>query len=120
MMLELMYFGNCQSTPVCSKNNLFGFILIKIKIPKNKQSIQELEPTFQQIETLQHEVKVADELYKQLIQELSQEAIPQQSNNTFVPVTIKTNTENFVIPIRIRVEDRRVHLVEQNIDFGII
>ena len=33
---------------------------------------------------------------------------------------IKTNTENFVIPIRIRVEDRRVHLVEQNIDFGII
>jgi hypothetical protein len=48
------------------------------KIPKNKQLIQELEATFQQIETLQNEVKVAEELYKQLIQELSQEAMPQQ------------------------------------------
>ena len=67
---------------------------IKIKIPKNKNIIQELESIFKQIETLQHEVKVADELYKQLIQELSQEAIPQQSNNTFVPFTTKNNTEN--------------------------
>ena len=68
--------------------------LIKIKIPKNKNIIQELESIFKQIETLQHEVKLADELYKQLIQELRQEAIPQQSNNTFVPVTTKNNTEN--------------------------
>jgi len=49
---------------------------IKIKIPKNKQIIQELEKTFQQIEILQNEVKTADELYKKLIQELSQEAMP--------------------------------------------
>jgi len=70
------------------------FKKIKIILPKNKILIQELENTFQQIETLQNEVKVADELYKQLIQELSQEAIPQQSNNTFVPVTTKNNTEN--------------------------
>jgi restriction endonuclease S subunit/type I restriction-modification system DNA methylase subunit len=54
---------------------------IKIKIPKNKQVIQELEPTFQQIETLQHGVKVAEDLYKQLIQELSQESIPQEKKN---------------------------------------
>jgi hypothetical protein len=49
---------------------------IKIKIPKNKQFIDELEETFQQIETLQQEVKMADNLYNQYIQELSQEAMP--------------------------------------------
>ena len=51
---------------------------IKIKIPKNKQFIQDLETTFQEIEILQNDVKTAEELYKKLIQELSQEAIPQQ------------------------------------------
>jgi type I restriction enzyme S subunit len=49
--------------------------LIKIKLPKNKQLLQDLEPTFQQIESLQKEVKTAEELYKTLIQELSDEAI---------------------------------------------
>jgi restriction endonuclease S subunit/type I restriction-modification system DNA methylase subunit len=83
--------GNGSAQKVISKGQLSK---IKIKIPKNKILIQELENTFQQIETLQYEVKVADELYKQLIQELSQEAIPQQSNNIFVPVTTKNNTEN--------------------------
>jgi len=53
---------------------------IKIKIPKNKQVIQDLEATFQQIETLQTEVKTAETLYKKLIQELSEEAMPTQSN----------------------------------------
>jgi len=49
---------------------------IKIKLPKNKQLIQDLEPTFQQIETLQNEVKTAETLYQQYIEELSQEAMP--------------------------------------------
>ena len=63
-----------------SKENLSK---IKIKIPKNKQIIQDLETTFQQIEILQNQVKVAEKLYKQYIQELSDEAIPkQQSLNT--------------------------------------
>ena len=48
---------------------------IKIKIPKNKQLIQDLELTFQQIETLQNEVKLAEELYKKYIKDLSKEAI---------------------------------------------
>jgi len=56
------------------------FLKIKIRMPKNKQVIQDLELTFQQIDTLQNEVKVAEELYKNLIQELSQEAIPSQTN----------------------------------------
>jgi len=55
---------------------------IKICIPKNKELIQELEPTFQQIETLQNEVKLAEKRYKELIQELSQEAIPKQITET--------------------------------------
>ena len=64
------------------------FFKIKIKIPKNKQLIQELELVFQQIETLQNEVKIVEELYKQLIQELSQEAIPQQTNTIIQPPQI--------------------------------
>jgi type I restriction enzyme S subunit len=60
------------------------FEKIKIKIPKNKELIQELEETFLQIETLQNEVKIAEELYKQFIQELSQEAIPQQQIQPFI------------------------------------
>jgi type I restriction-modification system DNA methylase subunit len=52
---------------------------IKLKLPKNKQLIQDLEPNFQQIEELQNEVKIAEETYKRLIQELSQEAMPQQT-----------------------------------------
>ena len=43
----------------------------KLKIPKNKQLIKDFEPLFQQIETLQTELKEAEELYKKLIKELS-------------------------------------------------
>ena len=53
-----------------------------------------MEITFQQIETLQNEVKLADELYNQLIQELSQEAIPQQCNNNVLHMTTENNSEN--------------------------
>jgi hypothetical protein len=55
-----------------SKENI---ISLKIKIPKNKQLIADLEPTFAQIETLQNEVKAADSMYKKYIQDLSNEAI---------------------------------------------
>ena len=61
------------------KTEISKFIL---KIPQNKQFIQDLETTFQQIETLQNEVKTTEELYKKLIKELSQEAIPQQNKIT--------------------------------------
>ena len=66
----------------CSKTSLSQ---IKIHLPKNKQLIQDLEPVFQQIETLQNEVKLAEVLYKQLIQELGQEAIPQRVVEQVVP-----------------------------------
>jgi type I restriction-modification system DNA methylase subunit len=51
-------------------------IKLKIKLPKNKQLIKDFDPLFQQIETLQTELKEAEELYKKLIKELSEEAIP--------------------------------------------
>lgn len=73
--------------------------LIKIKIPKNKQIIQEFESTFQQIEILQNEVKIADKLYKQLIQELSQEAFPQQPNIiTESPQILVEQNNEIVVP----------------------
>ena len=48
---------------------------IKIKIPKNKKLITNMESLFSQIEKLNEEVIQADKLYKQYIQELSDEAI---------------------------------------------
>ena len=44
---------------------------------------------------MQNEVKVAEDLYKQLIQELSNEAIPQQVDKNTEPVDI---VENLSIP----------------------
>ena len=74
---------------------------IKIKIPKNKQLIQELEITFQQIETLENKIKFAEELYNNLIQELSQEAMPQQINSVNPIITeniIETQEVIEIIP----------------------
>jgi type I restriction-modification system DNA methylase subunit len=50
--------------------------LMKIKIPKNKQIIQDMEPMFQHIETLYQDIKKSEILYTQYIHELSQEAMP--------------------------------------------
>jgi hypothetical protein len=58
------------------------FLSLMIKIPKNKTLIQNLEPTFQQIETLQQEVKDANDLYNNLILELANEAIPKTTRLT--------------------------------------
>jgi type I restriction enzyme S subunit len=69
-------YKNCSHGSAQLHIDIDRLMNIKIKIPKDKQLIQDLEATFQQIETLQNEVKIADELYKQYIQELSQEAIP--------------------------------------------
>jgi restriction endonuclease S subunit len=48
---------------------------LKIPIPKNKQIINDLEPMFAQIETLHAEIQSADVLYKQRIQQLSDESM---------------------------------------------
>ena len=84
--LERGYIGACH------KNLSFDFLQkFKIKIPKDKKLIQDLEPTFQEIEKLNDEVKEAKKLYKQLIKELAEEAIP--STATLTEENIKNNTE---------------------------
>ena len=61
------------------KENL---IKLKIKLPKNKKLIQDLEPLFLEIETLQQEMKDAENQYNQLIKELGEEAIPTNKTDT--------------------------------------
>lgn len=61
-----------------------------IKFIENKKLIQNLEPTFQKIETLQNEMREAETLYKQLIKELSEEALPNNKNVS----SIKTNNNS--------------------------
>ena len=60
--------------------------LMKIKIPIPTIELQlDLEPTFDEIEKLQGEVKEAETLYNLLIKELSEEAIP---NNPVAQLTV--------------------------------
>jgi len=70
-LLEEGYIGACHK-------NLSGDFLykFKIKLPKNKKLIDDLNPMFQEIEEHQQAVKDADELYKKYIQELGDEAMP--------------------------------------------
>jgi type I restriction enzyme S subunit len=53
---------------------------IKIQIPKDQSLITALEPTFQEIEKLQDEVKQAEALYKQYLDELGTAAIKKDSS----------------------------------------
>jgi restriction endonuclease S subunit len=101
---QIFNAGNGSAQKVISKSQLSK---IKIKIPKNKQLIQELESIFQKLETLQNDVKCADELYKQLIQELSQEAMPPQNTNIVVPV-ITENVAETQEKIEVNVPKKKV------------
>ena len=60
----------------------------KLKIPKNKKLIKDFEPLFEKIEKLQIEMKEAEALYKKLINELSEEAIPSNKQ-----IEIKSDNE---------------------------
>ena len=80
---------------------------LKIKIPKNKQHIQDLQPTFDEIEKLQGEVKEAEILYNKLIKELSDEAMPTHTTTQYTqPLTdanvnaIKSNKPQSVPSIK--------------------
>jgi restriction endonuclease S subunit len=48
---------------------------IKIKIPVDLTLITKLEPLFEKVEVLQRKIKKSESLYKQYIEELSNEAI---------------------------------------------
>jgi type I restriction enzyme S subunit len=70
---EIQNKSNGSTIKGISKENLST---IKIKLPKNKQLIKDFDLLFQQIETLETELKEAEELYKNLVKELSEEAMP--------------------------------------------
>jgi len=84
--LEVGYIGACHKNLSSDFLNKF-----KIKIPKDKQLIKDLEPLFQEIEKLQTEMKKAETQYKELIKELSEEAIPsnKQLENELLEDIIK-------------------------------
>ena len=63
---------------------------IKIKIPKNKKLIDNLEPLFNKIEELQTRIKENEKLYNQFIQELSNEALSK--NQTKIEIINETKT----------------------------
>ena len=71
IILEL---SSASAQPNISYDNLKN---IKIRIPKNKQLIQDMEPQFQELEHLHVDIKNADKKYKGLIEELKNEAIKQ-------------------------------------------
>lgn len=83
---------------------------LKIRIPKNKQQLQDLETTFQQIEELQNEVKFAEETYKRFIQELSQEAMPQQT----APVVETEEQVEIIVPKKIKKTAKKTKLVVED------
>jgi len=61
---------------------------IKIKLPKNRQLIDDMEPVFEEIERLHQEIKVAEELYQSRIQELAREALPEQPGSPALEIQI--------------------------------
>ena len=52
-----------------------NFLSLQIKIPKNKELITILEPSFKKVKELQNSIKKYETEYKQYIQELSEDAI---------------------------------------------
>lgn len=71
-------YDKITSGSVIPKLTRDKLVSIKIKLPKNRQLIADMEPVFEEIERLQHEIKLADELYQSRIQELAKEAMPEQ------------------------------------------
>jgi type I restriction-modification system DNA methylase subunit len=102
LTLYIYYYGlnnieiisNLANGSTKKKMGITEISKFKIKIPKDKKLIQELEPTFKEIEKLQEELKEAEILYKQLIKELAEEAIPSTATLTEENIKINTKTDS--------------------------
>ena len=100
LTLYIYYYGlnnieiisNLANGSTKKKMGITEISKFKIKIPKNKQLINDLKPTFDEIEKLQGEVKEAETLYNQLIKELSEEAMPVPSAPSAPSTTSAANT----------------------------
>ena len=83
---------------------------IKIKIPKNKNLISKLEILFTDIEKLQTENKNSEKLYKQYIQELTEEAIPSKQQN------IEELPKNIIMSRKIKTKSKKNKQIMQSLD----
>lgn len=70
--IEKLYDGSGKK-----KLNKSDLMIFKIPIPKDNQVIKDLEPMFQEIETLHNDVKNAENLFQQYIKDLRNEAIKE-------------------------------------------
>jgi restriction endonuclease S subunit len=75
-------YKNCTAGSIQHNLNMNLFRNMKIKIPRNRFWLEEINQMSQQIETLYDELAVAEEAHAQLIQELRQAAIPTQIKMT--------------------------------------
>ena len=76
-LLKMFDTKNYITGSVIDKLNNTNLKRIKLKIPKNKQLIKDMEPKFQELEQLHIDVKNADKKYNYLMGGLSNEAIQQ-------------------------------------------
>jgi len=96
-LMNIKTINNLANGSTKKKMGKADLCKFKLKIPKNKQLIKDFDPLFQQIETLQTELKEAEELYKKLIKELSEEAMPsnkQELTKTNLLINEEKEDEN--------------------------
>ena len=77
-LLNIDYINKIINTSVLSNMKKSKLEEIKIKIPKDKSLIDNLEPLFNEVEDLQKEIKELDETYNNNLQELSKSAIKDE------------------------------------------
>jgi restriction endonuclease S subunit len=82
-----------QRGTTVSFTNIGDFTNLKIHIPKNKKLIEDMEPLFKELETLQNDIKTAETKYNDLIKELANEAMPNQIQNV-VNETVNSNPDS--------------------------
>ena len=70
---------------------------IKLKIPKDKNIIKDIELLFIEIEKLQLEITESETLYKKLIKELSEEALPINKHIDNKTNELSKNSNNIII-----------------------
>lgn len=88
-------YKNCTRGSAQLHINIDKLIKLKIKIPKNKELIKKLEPKFSKVETLQQEIKKADELYNKYIKQLGDKAI--KSDDSLELIENESDEEIFEI-----------------------
>ena len=89
--------------------NIDNLKKLKIKIPKNKKLIKNFEPLFNEIEKLQIELKEAELEYTQLINELSEEAIPTNKiKDSTEKIKIQLNDEPVIKEKKSKTTDKKV------------